>query len=451
MVLLSRGLTRRLLVAMTVLIGGYTVFTFMWNVMLYQGIRNDIFSIWLQEISDVGGLEACDADPAVWARPEHRFGAMVAMDPSGKVYNADAPQPRGRPPSVAPGEIKTWKGGAPGTWWTAVHRVEREGTCQYFLIYQTKLLGLAPVQYAATVAARLSTGAVLLLAAWAFVIGPLVGRIRRHADDTRRIVEADFSGELTVESEDELGALVGAFNSATTAARERLDLLTKRDALTREFLANVAHDVRTPLASLKLGVGRLLEQQPDSEVGTTVLSEILYMEALLSNMSQMVKLEGTSLPLALREVDARDVVLRIVARFRMVAGVRGVALHDAVPDEALMLVADAVSLEQAVSNLVQNAVDFASGNVAILCFEEQGEVVFQVRDDGPGLDLAEIPKLSERRYQGETSRTRGRKGQGLGLAIADEVARRHGGSLRLGTHPEGGTVGTVRMPINATG
>ena len=129
---------------------------------------------------------------------------------------------------------------------------------------------------------------------------------------------------------------------------------------------------------------------------------------------------------------------RIAARFAPLARRRGIALDYSVPDDAVTISADPTQAQQALANVVQNAIQYNNedGHVAVVLENsESGQADIRVRDDGPGVPDEQWPRLTERMFRGDEARQRRPGGTGLGLAIAAEVAEAHGWSLSF-THVE---------------
>lgn len=441
----------------------YSVQVFGTNLTHAERLQERVFRKWIGELEASGALDRCTADPATWSRPSDGSGGLFALDGGGRPQNPLAPDvqvpiERALPRTVVqvdPGPVRavllglSALGGLPPSrpQWMAVYDRGLGAPCRYLLLYQEEWVGFGPLELLLLLLLRVGTVGLLVAGALWLTVGPLVARIDELSRRTRQIVEDDFRGTLPGEGRDELGALAASFNRAAEAARERLALLERRDAVTKEVLADVAHDVRTPLAALELGVGQLLEEAPDAEAGPVVRAELAHLAGLIGNLMTLVQLEGSSIPLVRAPVDAGSLVERVVTRCALLGASRGVEVHSAVPDEPLLVDADPLALEQALGNLAHNAVVFAEHNVAVVCFSAGADVVFEVRDDGPGLVQEEIRDLSRRAFRG--SGARGRAGHGLGLAIAQEVARRHGGELQLGGAGEGGTLVTLRLPLRS--
>ncbi len=462
-----RSLSRRYTLVIVGILLVYAVSVFATNVPWAENYLEEYFTQWLSEVEKGGEIARCNANPAGWHHRGLRESGMIALGPDGRPLVAGFEETHVDLSGLQPGfttltmppmrrlvtALGTMVGAPPAApQWTAVLDRGVDEPCRWILMYQHYWLGQEASGIAGPVLQRILAIAIVVIIAVRLTAWPLVRRLQNLVDSTRRIVSADFRGELKVAAKgDELDDLAEAFNQATGAARERLELLERRDEVTREVLANVAHDVRTPLAAVKISVGRLVSQAPESDVGPTALSELAHLDSLLNNLLTLVQLQGSAIPLVKSPMDLGDLVDRVVTRYRMIAKGRGVQVDSSVPDDPMIFSVDQVALQQALGNLVQNATEFAEAHVAVLLFEEEGFAVLEVRDDGPGVSEVEIPKLSQRFFRGEANAPRGRKGQGLGLAIAAEMARRHGGTLTLQTEEGGGTLARLTLPSQTPG
>lgn len=280
---------------------------------------------------------------------------------------------------------------------------------------------------------RLLLFSLTAIALVALTAMPLVRRIRGLSRAMRAVVDADFEGSVADESSDELGDVARAFDEAAATARERLQRLEQRDAILRRATADLAHDLRTPLATLALSASGL----PASKAATDIRAELAYIEGMTRNFEALLATDDDA-PL---ETVALDRLLeRVQHRFAPLAQDRELDFDVALPDEALHVRAEAVALERAYSNLVQNAVRFARGHVVLMLFREGDEVRLEVRDDGPG--FGELSgRAAERGVRAEEE-----GGWGLGLAIAESTARRFAGRLELSTGEESETLVALVLP-----
>jgi signal transduction histidine kinase len=225
----------------------------------------------------------------------------------------------------------------------------------------------------------------------------------------------------------------------------------QREQTLRSFLENTTHDVMIPLTVLQGHLAALRERAASGELLeagslTPAMVEAHYMASLIHNLAMAAKLE-TGEPLLARELlNLNDVVARSVGRHAPIARQRGVALDHTVPEPALWACGDVTLLEQALSNVVFNAIRYnhEGGHVAVL-LEQDGRhqggerrFVLRVIDDGPGVPEHERSRLSERYVRGNLARSREPHGHGLGLNIAFRVTRVHGWELRLSDSEFGG-------------
>ncbi len=285
--------------------------------------------------------------------------------------------------------------------------------------------------------------AVVLLAA-----GPLVRRIRRLEMAIRRAAEAEYAREVPTFGDDEVSALARAFNEAGARARTALERARRNEGALREFVANTVHDVMIPLTVL---LGHLAELQrraldqrpPDKETVGHVMNEAHYLGALINNLAVAAKLDAGETFLQLSDVDLSALVERVVSRHKPLAAGIGVSLDHAVPARTVTVRGDVTLLEQAVGNVVYNAIRYnrAGGHVAVLleaAATAPPTFVLSVVDDGPGMSDEELARAVERGFRGEAARTRAPGGTGLGLDIAHRVAALHALTITFSRSPYGG-------------
>jgi signal transduction histidine kinase len=276
-------------------------------------------------------------------------------------------------------------------------------------------------------------------------LGPIVGRIRQLTEDVRTSARAGYRTPVTVDGADEVGELARAFELAGNQIRAQLVQQAERERTLRNFLENTTHDVMIPLTVLqghlaafqrRLALGERLET---SAIGLA-MNEAHYMGCLFHNLGLAAKLEAGEPELQHEAVDLTALVRRASARHVPIARQQGVSIDAAAPEAPLWCRGDMTLIEQAVSNLVYNAVRYnrRGGHVAIV-LEGIGREAFSLTivDDGPGIAEAELSNLIERYFRGNEARSRG-PGHGLGLNIAFRVAKLHGWQLRLSKSDDAG-------------
>jgi signal transduction histidine kinase len=226
----------------------------------------------------------------------------------------------------------------------------------------------------------------------------------------------------------------------------------------RTYIANTTHDVMIPLTVLQghlAAMERGAEGVEPSRV-RQALEEAHYLASLLHNLNAAARLRTTDVEPVREDVELGALIGRIVARHALFARQRRVGLNHAVPDGDTVVLGDVTLLEQAIGNLVHNAIRYSheDGHVAVVLervtAEAPARFVVRVEDDGPGIPEDELARVSERGFRGGEARSRHPHGLGLGLAIARDVAERHGFELHLRPREESGLVAEMSGQLRAT-
>ncbi len=307
-----------------------------------------------------------------------------------------------------------------------------------------------PLGWAALIAFLVAAPVALLLAR--SVTRPLIGLTRA----TRAVARGDYSQRVPVRDGDEVGELGRSFNQMA----QEIERTRQRE---RDFLANVSHDLKTPLTSIQGFAGALTDGTvpPDAypSVARIIHEEAQRMGQLVGDILQLSRLEAGDLALALTPLDAGELLRASARRFEAVAAQAGIALLVDVPAGATLgLLGDRGRLEQVLGNLIENAIRHtpSGGRIDLVAVpgEEQGRAVVRllVRDSGSGIAPNDLPRIFERFYQAEKSRVvtprngSGRAGSGLGLAIVRELVERNGGTIRAESTLGAGTTMTITLP-----
>lgn len=424
-------LSRRVAAVAVVVLGVQLVAALVIQLVVARSFRGEVVQQMMGGLESAGSLRDCTDRPGPWQHPEG-WWSVWPLTTEGVPVGEGAPLSRVRLPRSQ--TFEDWSDGG--------HRglVYASGSrgCGGLLVTERASFPLLEGQsgrVGALVGLRLLLFALSALALVALTALPLVRRIRALSKAMKTVVDENFEGAVADDADDEIGDVARAFDAATASARGRLASLEQRDAVLRRAMADLAHDLRTPLATLALSASGL----PPSNAATTIRAELSFLEGMTRNFEALLSTEDEGVV----ERMALDRLLeRVRHRFAPLAEDRQLAFDVALPDEALYASAEAVSLERAYSNLVQNAVRFARGHVVLLLFRDGDEVRLEVRDDGPG--FAELSgRAAERGVRGDET---GAEGSGLGLAIAESSARRFGGRLELSTADEGETLVAIVLP-----
>ena len=284
-------------------------------------------------------------------------------------------------------------------------------------------------------------GLALLGLAFA-IVSRFVRRMARPLGDVMqaadRLAEGDSSARVEERGPRELRRLARSFNTMA----ERLDTAESRR---RDLLADVTHELRTPLSVIQGGVEGVLDgvYPPDPAHLRPVVEEIKVMTRLLDDLQMLSTAEAGALRLRRARTEPSDLLHEAAAAFAPQAESAGIRIEER-SDPALPAVeVDPVRIGQVLSNLMSNALRHTppGGTITLSASRVKDGVAFAVDDTGSGIPEEELPHVFERFVKSS-----GSGGVGLGLAIARSLVRAHGGEIRAERRPEGGTAIRFELP-----
>ncbi len=305
-----------------------------------------------------------------------------------------------------------------------------------FLQHQLKNIGLA--------------GAVLLVLA--LLTAPLMARrwarpINDISDATARIAKGAFDVRLPEKREDEIGALMKNVNAMAVS-------LGGLEAARKRWIAEIAHELRTPLSVLRGEIEGLQDGVRQYNTGALVSlgEETAHLTKLVNDLHLLSLADVGSLPCTMLEVDAVALTQRLINRFLPRAEQRGLVLTLDAPETAIALVADAGRIEQLLTNLIENSLRYTnpSGRVNVRLAAQDQNLLLMIEDSPPGVAAADCEKLFEPLYRADRARSRANGGSGLGLAICRAIVRAHGGQIFARPSVVGGLQITAILPLVAT-
>jgi PAS domain S-box-containing protein len=294
---------------------------------------------------------------------------------------------------------------------------------------------------------------------------------RPYPPDERPLARAALRGETVLDAELRIrradGSEVIALGSATPVVAEdgtrlgavlTLHDVTAQRALERqkdEFLANVSHDLRTPLAGIKASIGVVLANEPP---GTSEPLHRMFvnidlaadrMGNLVADLLELARFQAGRVGLQRQRTDLRALGERVAAAIEPLAAARAQRVQVALPDAPLIASADPDRLERALLNLLGNAQKYGrDGGLVGLRLEQRGaEALFAVADDGPGIPPAEQAFIFDRFYRSADEATQRHQGSGLGLPIARAIVELHGGRIWVESASDAGATFYVALPL----
>ncbi|HPY37806.1 MAG TPA: ATP-binding protein, partial [Clostridia bacterium] len=254
-----------------------------------------------------------------------------------------------------------------------------------------------------------------------------LGRMKTAA---LKIGGGDYTVKTGIAQNDEIGELAAVLDNMT----EKLDIASKENAklekLRRDFVANISHELRTPVTVIRGSLEALFDDivsEPGmvKEYYRQMLLETVYLERLVSDLLDLARLQNLDFTIEMSKVSLKDLAEDAVRSIKRTAEAKGVKIRLTCIGEEFIIFGDYGRLRQMLLILLDNAVKFSPSNAAVdvELAETPGIITLSIRDQGPGIAAEDLPHIFERFYKqrSESNKT----GTGLGLAIAKQIALRH--------------------------
>lgn len=292
----------------------------------------------------------------------------------------------------------------------------------------------------------------LISCACSFVVGLMLARrITRPITKTAEIAKQIANGNYNIRFEGktktrELNNLVSAINSLASA-------LDDQEISRKRLTANLAHELRTPLAAigshLEAMVEGLWETTPERLKGC--LEEVRRLGNLIADLEHLAKIEGDNLRLKRSAVDLLEIVRAVSNNFEIDAKKKNISLM--IEGTPALIRADKDRMRQVITNLLSNAIKYTrdGGHVRLAVKDSETEGIVIVEDDGIGIPEQEHPLIFERFYRTDRSRNRKTGGAGIGLAIVKSIVAAHGGTVSVESQENQGSRFTIKLPKSGQG
>lgn len=282
--------------------------------------------------------------------------------------------------------------------------------------------------------------AVIISALFCWLFAKSIVRPIRHLQHTgRKLAEGDWQARTDIKAfrRDEIGELAADFNLMA----EQLSTMWSGQ---KRLLADISHELRSPLARMQMAIGLAHQQEVDTPTLDRIEREAIRMEALINQLLQLTRAEAGK-P-ALGKVNLRETMRELFQDAAFEASTNSKHFNcDEIPD--IVLRADATQLNSAVENVLRNAIRYADTQVEAAFTVKDDQVTLVVQDDGPGLTPQECEEIFRPFYRPSASRERKSGGVGLGLAIAQAAIALHRGTISAKPGDSGGLVVTITVPL----
>lgn len=286
--------------------------------------------------------------------------------------------------------------------------------------------------------------AFIALAAARVLARGLTQPIRDMAAAAQRLARGQYGERVHVGSRDELGRLAHSFN---TMARD----LENLERLRRDLVANVSHELKTPISALRAHLENLLDgvEQPSADTLAVMLDQSERLGRLVEQLLDLSRLESGAVHLELEPVRLGPLVRQVAREIALSRPDGTVEFRNLVSEDLAPVLADRERVHQVLFNLLDNAFRFtpAGGSVTVSAVREDVTCEVSVEDTGPGIPEDHLPFVFERFYRVDAGRARGDGGTGIGLTIARSVVEAHGGRIWAESRPGGGTRFRFVLPL----
>lgn len=274
--------------------------------------------------------------------------------------------------------------------------------------------------------------------------------IQQLVAGTAAIAAGDYAHRVEVTSGDELEALAQHFNRMAAN-------LQAQQAAQRSMLANIAHDVRTPLGAVQAALealrdGALEEPATARRLLQGLTDHVAYLGRLTESLVRLARYQSAEFHLQQVPTALKDLVDQVILTYRAQAAASGIELSSQVPDGLPLVAIDPDRMTEALINLIDNALHATppGGRVTVSAGVDGHHVWLRVRDTGPGIPAGRLPHLFDAFYHDDHRRGRARSGHGLGLLITRAIIEAHGGTIHAENAPQGGALFQITLPLIKT-
>lgn len=283
-------------------------------------------------------------------------------------------------------------------------------------------------------------GAILIYYSTKRIIMPL----RDMNDAAKIIADGNFQNRIEVESGDEVGQLAQSFNNMAES-------LEKNENSRQKFIANISHDLRSPLTSIQGFISAIADgtipPERQSHYLNIVLEETARLTKLANDMTDLSKVEAGAINLELCEFDINDMIRDSLNVFETRLSAKKIRTQAIFAEEVTMVLADPNMIQRVIQNLLDNAVKFtpSDGEITVETTAKGEKVFVAVRDNGEGISREEQRKVFERFFKADSSRGLDKGGIGLGLSIVKEFIKAHGEKIEVKSNENMGTEFTFSL------
>ena len=286
-------------------------------------------------------------------------------------------------------------------------------------------------------------------------LGLITKNIRIIVSVIRRFKEGDLKTRIELKSKGEIGEFAESFNEMADTIVGNIEEIKTMDNLRRELVANVSHDLRTPLATIQGYIETILikadtlSEEERKKYLHTILNSTERLKNLVSELFELSKLEARETKPHPEPFSLAELVQDIQQKNSVLAEQKNVKLDVHFPFDLSMVYADIGMMEKVIQNLLDNAIKFTSenGKVLVKLTPDEDKIIVEIQDTGQGISKDELPHIFDRYQRNQRSAQKDNEGLGLGLAIVKRIMEVHDLEIDVNSVQNKGTVFSFKIPV----
>ncbi len=347
--------------------------------------------------------------------------------------------------------------------WVVIKPVTRDGEDKYYVLASVQSKFYLPITMAFNIRGAGILGKIFLVGVGiTMAVSTMFAilftiRISRRFSRLSKGINTFELGNMDVaipdKSKDEIGKLAASFNGMAVKLKDQVQKEKEFQEQRRQLVSNISHDLRTPLTSIvgyseSLNNGVYEGENEQKKYINIIWKSSLYMEKLLDELLEFSRMEAPNFELNLKEDDLAELSREILIEYIPHIEEKGMQLEVEIPDHPVMLKLDRDRISRVLRNLLENALKYgAQGKyLGLLLKESDSHVDIHIKDKGVGIDEQNLSRIFERFYRADKARNSKAGGMGLGLAIAQEIVKKHGGRILAESIKDEVTTFIVRLP-----
>jgi len=285
-----------------------------------------------------------------------------------------------------------------------------------------------------------------------FALWLITSNLRRIIQTVRKFEEGDMSVRIPVKSSDDLAGLSTTFNRMADTLVKNIDQLKEVDHLRKELIANISHDLRTPLSvihgyveTLSIKKGEISDDEHEKYLGI-ILRSTERLKTLVSDLFQLSQLEARQVKPNLERFAIAELINDLTMKYELMAKEKNISLKANIENKNLMVEADLALIERALNNLLDNAIRHTpeSGEVELNIESTAGQVTVSISNTGDGIPEKDLEHIFDRYF---TKSQTGKEGTGLGLAIVKNIMEIHNSMIQVKSKLKDKTTFFFQLPL----